>query len=129
VERSAREVGDRYVLQYTGGVERLARVHTGEEPLRPIESEHPLPPRGQLAGEWLLGPRDRAVLDECGRYWCVSSRAVPSHGLPRWTVRFQRFTAHGHALQVAAETRHEPAALSDGELVEILRCAWSAEDA
>jgi hypothetical protein len=128
------EIGDRYVLQYAGGVERLAQARRlpGEEPaLHPIETEHPLPSAALLTGEWLVGPRDRLIRDGIGRYWCVSSRAVhrSGRGGPSWRVRFERYSSEGHALHLTADTRHDPAMLADAELVEILRRAWGASDA
>jgi hypothetical protein len=127
------EAGDRYVLQYANGLERLAlaqRAAQGDAAmtLRPIEAEHPLPPEAMLAGEWLVGPRDRVIRDGRGCYWCVTSRvshrraATGGSGL-LWRVQFERFTADGHPLRYAAESRHEPPVMPDAELVEILRQA------
>jgi hypothetical protein len=122
------EIGDRYVLQYAGGVERLALAQRGvgderATTLHPIEPEHPLPPQALLAGEWLIGPRDRVVPDWHGRYWCVSSRAIHGHGA-RWRINFERYTTDGQALRFTAETQHEPAVLADAELMDVLRRAW-----
>lgn len=128
-------LGERYVLQCAGGIERIAEVgHAGspELTLVPPAYEEPLPEPRTPCGEWRIEPGERLVRDWAGRYWSVAWRADrgPVGGRPRapygWTVEFTRFTPEGEPMSYGVASARPPGTLSDAEVVRLLRLAWDS---
>lgn len=109
--------GERYVVRYADGDERLARVERagGATALQPV-SGRPLPEGSRVCDAWPVGPRDRLAFDG-RRFWCVGSRALPGG---RWSLRFDRFFADGGGVTVFAESAADPLLLTDAELCALL---------
>lgn len=131
-------VGERYVLQYVGGGERIAEV--GHAAGASVLALLPLPFDDAPAqpalpgGEWLVEPGERLVRDWAGRYWSVVAHTA--NGGP-WNgtglrppggceVEFVRFTPTGAAMTYRVASAVWPGELGDAELVRMLRRAWDA---
>lgn len=128
-------LGERYVLQCAGGIERIAEVghsESGELALVPTAYGEPLPEPRMPCGEWLIEPGDRLVRDWAGRYWSVVARAdrSPVNGRPRapyrWRVEFVRFTPECEPMSYGVASARPPSTLTDAELVRLLRLAWDS---
>src|SRR5687768_3450885 len=110
------QVGERYVLQFGEGVERVVVVEPGPD-LRPLLEPAELPPLRAVRSKWSFGPRERLVQDAAGCYWCVTSRAAPVGSTTSgWSATFARFTVHGQAEVLIAESADEPASMPEAEL-------------
>jgi hypothetical protein len=128
------KIGERYLLQFPGGVERIAEVapgaSEGETVLRPMAFEGPLPAAVLPGGEWVLDGGERMVRDWAGAYWSVSATAAPPRRLATGelpvacVIEFCRFAPPGTPLSYRAASIEWPEALSDERLVGVLRRAW-----
>ena len=121
------QIGERYVLQYACGPERLVRIGrpdpgTHRPVIEEVDGCGALPRECELRGYWLVGPRERLTRDADGRYWCVSARATvpPGAAVIQWNVAFARFTERGESLIYTADSAEEPALLPDPELASLL---------
>lgn len=128
-------LGERYVLQYPGGVERLAEVdhlpgERGQPGLRPLPFEEPLPPHPLAGGEWRVEPGERLVRDWGGCFWSVTASAPrPEDRLAGGVaiacqVHFTRRTPAGERITYRAGSLWRPDALDDAALLRLLRGAW-----
>jgi hypothetical protein len=126
--------GERYLLQFPGGFERIAEATdggsgNGEPVLVPVALEEPLLGRVLPGGEWLIERDERLVRDWAGVYWSVSAREAwekPRTGpVPMaCEVVFERRTPQGEQVAYRARSPRWPAELSDAELGTLLRQAW-----
>jgi hypothetical protein len=128
--------GERYLLQFPGGVERLAEVILGSDPAdgpryQPLDRNEPLPPRQLPGGEWLLEPGERLIRDWSGTFWSVattgSSRA-PGDYPAACRIQFTRHSPSGERFTYRAPSLWHPAELGDEDLVAMLRRAWETLD-
>lgn len=133
-------LGDRYLLQYPGGVERLAEVgpeptQGGEPVLRPLLFDDPLPPHVLPGGEWLLEPGERLVRDWAGCHWSVTAAPAPPEdrlwgALPAAChIHFTRWSPSGERTTYRAASLWRLDELGEAELVAMLRDAWRTMDA
>lgn len=128
-------LGERYLLQYASGIERIAEVGyagTPELTLVPPAYGEPLPEPRTPAGEWLIEPGERLVRDWAGRYWSAATRADRGlvDGRPRapygWRVEFVRFTPEGERMSYGVASARPPSTLGQAEMVRLLRLAWDS---
>jgi hypothetical protein len=127
-----RKAGERYLLQFPGGVERLAEAvpaTSGEAALRALPFEDPLPAHVLPGGEWLLEREERIVRDWTGAWWSVSATAAawspPSGEIPvSCVIEYTRYAPPGVLLSYRAASMDWPDQISDERLVAMLRRAW-----
>jgi hypothetical protein len=128
--------GERYVVQYAGGMERLAEASADSGSgarLEAIGPDAPLPRRIRLLGAWTIARDSRLVRDWRGRYWSVAATRSPAAesrgdgGLPgAWAVEFTRAEPDGGEMRYRVEIARPPHTVSDSELARLLRAAWNS---
>jgi hypothetical protein len=131
-------IGERYLLQFPGGVERIAevahRAADGAPELRPLPFEEALPGAVLPGGEWLLGSDERVIRDWAGAYWSVTG--VPAGAGPPQpgelpyvcAIEFCRYSPPGVLLCYRTPSMEWPEHLSDQRLGALLRRAWETLD-
>jgi hypothetical protein len=128
------KIGERYLLQFPGGLERIAEVAPGpsgdETVFRPLAFEGPLPAPVLPGGEWLLEGSERVIRDWTGVYWSVTAAAAAPRRLApgelpmACVIEFRRFAPPGTPLFYRSGSLEWPEALSDERLGGMLRRAW-----
>jgi hypothetical protein len=133
MERSSgpRQVGERYLLQCPGGLERIGVVTEapgaeGGTRLSPLPFEDALPRSCVPGGEWRIGAEERVVRDWAGLYWSAATRCEDGAGGVVCEVEFHRHTPQGERVAYRAFSPVPPEALTDAQLVGVLRLAWDA---
>lgn len=129
-------VGERYLLQFPGGIERLVEVSRvadagGEPAFQPLRPEDQLPGRPLPGGEWLVDSGERLIRDWTGTYWSVDtsgSARIPGELPVACHIVFTRHTPAGERFTYRAASLWHPEELGDEDLASMLRRAWETLD-